>query len=89
MKRARSDAERMRVLRIDKLQGRADSRAHERDMLRIELASVVRRPGGSWGDPKAVELAERLRPMVKEWEQLIEEIRALPIEQHAAKAGGG
>lgn len=82
MKR-RSDDDRRRELKLSNLRHEASKLAHQRDMLRLDLADLWSRYHRD--HPEAREVEGRLWPVIRAWEAKTEEIRAVLTEgkQHA------
>ena len=70
-----TDTARRRALQLQDLQAEARGLEHQRNLLRIELFPVVMTSG--WRDPAAVKIVEQLKPIVAEWEKIVEQIRQL------------
>jgi hypothetical protein len=49
---------------------------HRRDMLRIELAPIVKRPGGlGWDEPDAIPLVQEIRELDRRLDEFADRIR--------------
>ena len=68
-----TDTARRRALQLQ--QAEARRLEHQRNLLRIELFPVEMTSG--WRDPAAVKIVEQLKPIVAEWEKIVEQIRQL------------
>jgi hypothetical protein len=64
----RTDADRLAAARLSDLCAERACCQYALDLKRRELAAEVRRPGGSWSSPRAVELDHGCRAALKEWE---------------------
>jgi hypothetical protein len=87
MARARAGEQRRVRLELSRLTSEEQRLAHERDLLQLELAAIVRRPGGSGRTAEAIALEQRIWPIIRAWERVSEQIRALKQEQWSARNG--
>ena len=72
----RTDAARRASLRLLDLERERDRLEHELALLQIELAGIVRDPGGGgWAEPRAVALTERIRERTAELDHVFDRVR--------------
>jgi hypothetical protein len=80
-----TDTQRMTTIRLIHLRGRRDQLAHERDLMRRDLAyELQRRCRDGRRTPAAVALQEAIRINLDEWHLLVAEIRELESRERSA-----
>ena len=77
----RTDADRRSRLKLDRLRRERDDLAHERGLLRVQLAAIAGHRSSGWRGPEAIELRSQIQALTARWSAANEALRAVLQER--------